>query len=526
MARRQKRRPADRLLALHIGDLVSKLFFLALLLSIALMLRSTQSYPHYTPHAASLWLAVLIGGVWITRAGMQMRGDVRAAATWPARQLGLALTGSVLLLGIAVVWADHAAQANARQISAESWAKYHELLGPMPADTDNAAVFYRAAQRQITDAFAQFDTRLESAAATQEAEQPQEPVKPPLHAEDLIIDHKRAGTPEFRALVTSLEPAVLHLRQASTLPKGRFLAYAAMPSWLEEDPDLRNMRRSAHVLAAHAIVAAQRGDFPAAAQDVATMRHLAIHASQTRPCLIASLVEIGIDALADATLVESLPHASDLKSLSGLTREERTIIAALRQGIIGEELIGSNSMAGVGQGRWPTASAGSSQNTASLVIMGRFYALLFLQHDITVWHQIAEDAVVGAGTPDRHMDTGQMPGSLLLKMMTPSIDRVITSTGRRRALADARCTDLAVALTRYRLEHGTYPPTLDALVSTFLSTIPADPFDGAPLRYHLTPDAAIIYSIGPDRVDDGGDIDNTDSHHPKDCGVRLTYPLK
>ena len=178
------------------------------------------------------------------------------------------------------------------------------------------------------------------------------------------------------------------------------------------------------------------------------MRHLAIHASQTRPCLIASLVEIGIDALADATLVESLPHASDLKSLSGLTREERTIIAALRQGIIGEELIGSNSMAGVGQGRWPTASAGSSQNTASLVIMGRFYALLFLQHDITVWHQIAEDAVVGAGTPDRHMDTGQMPGSLLLKMMTPSIDRVITSTGRRRALADARCTDLAVALTR------------------------------------------------------------------------------
>lgn len=46
----------------------------------------------------------------------------------------------------------------------------------------------------------------------------------------------------------------------------------------------------------------------------------------------------------------------------------------------------------------------------------------------------------------------------------------------------------ALALQAYRAEHGTYPPTLNALVPCYLAAVPMDPFaDGQPLHYKLRP---------------------------------------
>jgi hypothetical protein len=64
----------------------------------------------------------------------------------------------------------------------------------------------------------------------------------------------------------------------------------------------------------------------------------------------------------------------------------------------------------------------------------------------------------------------------------------------------------AVALKRYQLRHQAYPGNLNALVPDFLSEVPRDPVDGHPLRYQLLPDGAfLLYSIGSDNVDNGGD---------------------
>jgi hypothetical protein len=69
-----------------------------------------------------------------------------------------------------------------------------------------------------------------------------------------------------------------------------------------------------------------------------------------------------------------------------------------------------------------------------------------------------------------------------------------------------RMTLVAIALQRFSLSHGAPPPSLAELVPDFLGVIPLDPFDGWPLRYRLDPDGSfVLYSIGPDRVDDGGD---------------------
>lgn len=83
-------------------------------------------------------------------------------------------------------------------------------------------------------------------------------------------------------------------------------------------------------------------------------------------------------------------------------------------------------------------------------------------------------------------------------------DRVIASEAEKQLAVGA------IALKRYRLKHGRYPPDLASLVPEFLSGVPRDPVDGQPLRYRLNPDGTfLLYSIGSDGKDDGGDPKGT-----------------
>lgn len=64
----------------------------------------------------------------------------------------------------------------------------------------------------------------------------------------------------------------------------------------------------------------------------------------------------------------------------------------------------------------------------------------------------------------------------------------------------------AIALKRYQIRKGVYPDRLEELVPDFLSAVPRDAVDGQPLRYRRNPDGTyLLYSIGEDGKDDGGD---------------------
>ncbi len=79
-----------------------------------------------------------------------------------------------------------------------------------------------------------------------------------------------------------------------------------------------------------------------------------------------------------------------------------------------------------------------------------------------------------------------------------------------------------VAAERYRLRHGRWPASLAALVPDLLPAVPADPFDGRPLRYRRLDDGIVIYSLGPDGTDDGGSLDDSIPFRPgTDTGSRL-----
>lgn len=63
----------------------------------------------------------------------------------------------------------------------------------------------------------------------------------------------------------------------------------------------------------------------------------------------------------------------------------------------------------------------------------------------------------------------------------------------------------ALLLERWRIRHGHYPDTLAALTRDLSMTPPHDLIDGDPLRYRPLADGGYqLYSIGENRVDDGG----------------------
>jgi hypothetical protein len=67
-------------------------------------------------------------------------------------------------------------------------------------------------------------------------------------------------------------------------------------------------------------------------------------------------------------------------------------------------------------------------------------------------------------------------------------------------------TITAIALKRYELRNRRPAPDLQALVPEFLSVLPRDYFSTNHLRYHITePGSPLLYSVGADGHDDGGD---------------------
>jgi hypothetical protein len=89
------------------------------------------------------------------------------------------------------------------------------------------------------------------------------------------------------------------------------------------------------------------------------------------------------------------------------------------------------------------------------------------------------------------------------RLCLPDLDKLLTRIVRGEALRGLVVT--ALAIKRYELREGELPPDLESLVPSFLSAVPTDVMDGEPLRYRREEGGFLLYSVGEDGVDDGGD---------------------
>jgi hypothetical protein len=95
------------------------------------------------------------------------------------------------------------------------------------------------------------------------------------------------------------------------------------------------------------------------------------------------------------------------------------------------------------------------------------------------------------------------PYNLLAMTALPNYVKASQTMARNQTLANEAF--IACGLERYRLAHGQYPETLEALVPQFAKQIPHDIIGAQPLKYHRTADGQfVLYSVGWNEKDDGG----------------------
>ena len=73
-----------------------------------------------------------------------------------------------------------------------------------------------------------------------------------------------------------------------------------------------------------------------------------------------------------------------------------------------------------------------------------------------------------------------------------------------QGIARQQLVRTALATERYRAGEGRLPSSLIELVPDYLFQVPTDPFSGGPLKYANREGGYVVYSVGPDRLDDGG----------------------
>jgi hypothetical protein len=109
----------------------------------------------------------------------------------------------------------------------------------------------------------------------------------------------------------------------------------------------------------------------------------------------------------------------------------------------------------------------------------------------------------------------------------PAIARVNTIAYRLKA--DTYATLAIVAILRYKQDKGGYPGTLGDLIQAgYLKQLPMDPWSDKPLVYKTTNDGFMLYSVGSNFKDDGGQVARDDKGKVKpwaDEGDWVFWPV-
>jgi hypothetical protein len=110
---------------------------------------------------------------------------------------------------------------------------------------------------------------------------------------------------------------------------------------------------------------------------------------------------------------------------------------------------------------------------------------------------------------------------VMVRLLAPAMGKMAGAD--RRMHAHLRCAIVMLAAERYRQEHNRWPGSVQDLVNDgYLEGLPADPYDGAAVRLKRVADGLVIYAVGPDGQDDGGNLDRKMTFaRGTDLGFRL-----
>jgi hypothetical protein len=147
-----------------------------------------------------------------------------------------------------------------------------------------------------------------------------------------------------------------------------------------------------------------------------------------------------------------------------------------------------------------------------------WYRIFLLQNDVAIVDRISSEMESQLSVPywvaakreaegrfwrERILKRHGPPGVMVALLAV----QILGNEPKLCATADARHAAALVALAaaRFQAKYGRLPKDLEALVPEFLTMVPLDPFDGKPVKYETTAAGVVVYSIGRDLVEAGGD---------------------
>lgn len=294
------------------------------------------------------------------------------------------------------------------------------------------------------------------------------------------------------------------LHAAVSIPDCRYpvdlaLGNAALTSHLGQ------LRDAVRLLALEAIFAADRNDAESATVAVVSGYGLA-RSLLREPLVISQLVRSACSSLSGQAL-EQVVNRTELTDAQ-LVRIEEALLACCDPNAIVRALVGERCMM-LAIARDPRAAGMNGPPAVFWHVCGAL-GLLDLGLVRSLDHTSAQIEIAQGELHRRQravaaLESQRNDGSRLsrfLDSLTPGLGRIITLDLQH--IARLQVTRTAVAVQRYRLARGELPERLDALTPAFLAEVPTDPYDGKSARFQRLARGFVVYSVGPDGTDDGG----------------------
>jgi hypothetical protein len=273
----------------------------------------------------------------------------------------------------------------------------------------------------------------------------------------------------------------------------------------------QDARAAANLLRAEAVLLAQEGK---ADQALEATRGILVAGRSVgdEPLFISMLIRISGATMAVQTLERVLaqgePSVPELKRMQELLEAEVAeplLLTAAR----GERASMHEMIHAMRSGHLKLSGVAGGGSPAVIDLAGSTLARRSHPHILRLMNEYVEIAKLppqDQGEPLKAVEQKVKQAKADYDIVTALVMPAMIKAGEasRRNQAYLRCAIVAVAAERFRQEQHRWPTTLAELVPNYLSAVPTDPYDGQPLRFKAAPDGLLIYSVGPDRQDDGG----------------------
>lgn len=295
------------------------------------------------------------------------------------------------------------------------------------------------------------------------------------------------------------------LRQGAAIPDCRYPIDLAQGENVMLS-HLSNIRSATRLRVLEAALCAEQRESEAATQAVLSGYGLA-RSLRREPVIISQLVRCACNTAAGQALERVLNRLELTDAqLAGI---EATVVASYDPNAMSRAFAADRCF-GLEMLRDPRAASGVGGPHRILLEISRALGLLDL--GLVRYLDCAADYIAIAQIePYRRqeavaaVEAEQREGSVISAFtdwLAPAFGRVIVLDLDN--VARLQVTRTAVAVERYRLANGRLPETLADLMPTFVQNVPADPFDGRPLRYRTLDPGYVVYSVGQDGTDDAG----------------------